>query len=876
MKKDISMEERKVIFRKDYAPPAYSIPQIALDIVLHDTRTIVTSVMNVVRNPVSPKAGSGLILNGEKVTLRGVSMDGVPLESDSFTVDDTTLTIKNVPDIFTLTITTEINPVENRALEGLYKSGSVFCTQNEPEGFRRITYCIDRPDVLSRFTTTIEADAASCPVLLSNGNCIAAEHLEHGMHRVVWEDPFPKPAYLFALVAGDLGLLRDSVTTKSGRTIDLRIYCDRGNEDKCRHAMSSLKKAMKWDEERFGLEYDLDIYMIVAVDAFNMGAMENKGLNVFNSQYILADPLTATDGNYMNIERVVAHEYFHNWTGNRITCRDWFQLTLKEGLTVFRDQEFVSDTQTRPVKRIEDVSNLRALQFPEDAGPNAHPLRPDSYIEINNFYTVTVYEKGAEVIRMIHTLLGEEAFQLGMKEYVARNDGKAVSCDDFVAAMEKGSGANLGQFMLWYSQAGTPEITITSDYDSASGILRLDLHQFMPDTPGQKNKKPMHIPFHIGIIGNDGNEVPVDSSGNMTLKFELKNEQETVEIPGILKKPVLSVNRGFSAPVKVKYGYSLDDYLFLFRHDSDTFNRWDAGQCAAQRIIDGMAEKSEHDGAGKYIDALRGIIEDNTLDLRYKSLLLQLPQEAVLFQGKNPIDVDGICGSRRYLKKKIAVDLQHLFLDAYHSLARKGEYNISMDSIGMRAFRLLCLDYYCETGNEDAADISWRHFNEAANMTDEIGALSVIAQINSDKRTECLDTFYRKWKENHLVMIKWFQVQAASKIPGTIGEVRRLETDPLFDITIPNLVRALVGTFCQNTVMFYDESGEGYRYCADKIIEIDSFNPSIASSLAKHFKLFRNLDSDRQGLMEVQLMRILGVSSLSKNTYEIVWKTLGE
>ncbi|HPQ52919.1 MAG TPA: aminopeptidase N [Spirochaetota bacterium] len=870
------METRTTTYRKDYMPPGYIVPETVLKIQLHDTRTIVTSLMTLMKNPDARETGNVLVLNGEKLTLLSVAMDGADLKKDAYTVDDTALTIKNVPDRFTLQVTTEINPLENRALEGLYKSGTVFCTQNEPEGFRRITYFPDRPDVLSRFTTTIEADAATCPVLLSNGNCIASEALEHGGHRVTWEDPFPKPAYLFALVAGDLGLLRDSFITKSGRTIDLRIYCDRGNEEKCRHAMSSLMKAMKWDEDRFGLEYDLDIYMIVAVDAFNMGAMENKGLNVFNSQYILADPETATDGNYMNIERVVGHEYFHNWTGNRITCRDWFQLTLKEGLTVFPDQEFVADTQTRPVKRIEDVSNLRTFQFPEDDGPNAHPIRPDSYIEINNFYTVTVYEKGSEVIRMIHTILGEEAFQRGMKEYIARNDGKAVSCDDFVAAMEKGGGADLTQFMLWYSQAGTPEVTVTSEYDEPGGTLRVDIRQHVPDTPGQKNKEPMHIPFHLGIIGTDGSGVPVDSSGNMTLKHELKHEQECITLNGLSGKPVLSLNRGFSAPVKVKADYTLDDLLFLMRHDSDTFNRWDSCQRAARRIIDGILETKQCDDAEKYINALRAIIEDDSLDLRYKSLLLQLPREAFLFQDRNPIDVDGICGSRKYLKQRIAGELQRLFLDQYNSMAGDVAYDISMESIGKRAYRLQCLDYYRETGNEDAAELCCRHFREATNMTDEIGALSILARVQSDIRAECLDEFYRKWKDNHLVMIKWFAAQADSRIPGTIDEVRRLEKDPLFDITIPNLVRALTGTFCQNMVMFHDESGEGYRYCSDKIIEIDTFNPSIASALAKNFKLFKKLDRNRQGLIETQLMRILGEKKLSKNTYEIVWKTLGE
>ncbi|HQO02038.1 MAG TPA: aminopeptidase N [Spirochaetota bacterium] len=870
------METGTVTYRKDYSPPAYLIPEIILEIILHDTRTVVKSLMTVVRNPDAPESGNDIVLNGEKVEFCSAAMNGTVLDESAFILDDKTLTILNVPDSFTIQITTEINPLGNRALEGLYKSGTVFCTQNEPEGFRRITYFIDRPDVLSRFTTLIEGDIASCPVMLSNGNCVKSEVLDNGRHRITWEDPFPKPAYLFALVAGDLGLLQDGFITRSGRSIDLRIYCDRGNEDKCRHAMDSLKKAMKWDEDRFGLEYDLDIYMIVAVDAFNMGAMENKGLNVFNSQYILADPETATDSNYMNIERVVGHEYFHNWTGNRVTCRDWFQLTLKEGLTVFRDQEFVADTQTRPVKRIEDVSNLRSFQFPEDEGPNAHPVRPDSYIEINNFYTVTVYEKGSAIIRMIHTILGEGAFQRGMKEYFARNDGKAVSCDDFIAAMEKGGDVDLNQFMLWYSQAGTPVLTVTSDYDDSRGAMRIDIRQQVPDTPGQNNKQPMHIPFHLGIVGAAGNDIPVDASGNSTLRLELKKEHETVEIQGLAEKPVLSLNRGFSAPVKVRYDYSLDELLFLMRHDSDYFNRWDAGQTAACRIINNILDEKHDDAIEKYIDSLRGIIDDDSFDLRYKTLLMQLPQEAVLFQDRNPVDVDGLCGSRKYMKQRIASALQEVFLDQYNAMECVRDYDISMESIGLRIYRLMCLEYYCETDNEDAADICSRHYRHASNMTDEIGALAILTQMESDIRSECLKHFYDKWKDNQLVMIKWFAVHAASRLPGTIEEVRRLEKDPLFDITIPNIVRALVGTLCQNSVIFHDKSGEGYRYCADKIVEIDSFNPSIASVLAKNFKLFRKLDRGRQELIEIHLRRILGEPDLSKNTYEIVWKTIGE
>ncbi len=871
-------DERKVIHRKDYIPPAYLIPEIRLEVDLGEASTRVRSWMRVIPNDDSPLPKGECALNGNNLKLLSITMDGVPLKADRYSLSETLLTIHDVPVEFVLETESEIHPEENKALEGLYRSGNVFCTQNEPEGFRRITWFIDRPDVMTRITTRITADRDKYPVLLSNGNLTDAGDLPDGRHFAVWSDPFPKPCYLYALVAGNLGLLRDEFVTRNGRKIDLRIYCDQGNESKCGYAMEALKKAMRWDEQRFGLEYDLDIYMIVAVDAFNMGAMENKGLNIFNSQYILADVATATDMNFLNIERVVAHEYFHNWSGNRVTCRDWFQLTLKEGLTVFRDQEFSSDIQSRPVKRIEDVNKLRVFQFPEDSGPTSHPIRPDSYIEINNFYTVTVYEKGSEVIRMIHTLLGEEAFMKGMRNYFKLHDGKAITCDDFIAAFESANGIELTQFRRWYEQAGTPVITVSHEYDESARELRLALTQETPPTTGQPVKKPLHMPFLVSLLGRDGREIAIDGEVTRTKMVQLSDEKHVFVFRNIPERPVLSLNRNFSAPVRVRLKRSFDELLFLFTHDSDAFNRWDAGQEAAlaqlRNIADDFHAGKETHFSREYVEAWMSVLSNGEIDYYYKSQLLRLPSEQILAQEYDPIDFDAIHAARTFLKRTIGTVCHSQLRDLYAVLRKNGEYRVDMESIGMRDLRLLCLDFLAASGERDDAALAFGHFLESKNMTDEIGSLAILAEAGTDERERALDIFYRKWKDVVLVMMKWFSVQASSRLASTLNRVMELESNPAYDEKIPNLVRSLVGSFAQNQARFHEADGRGYIYLADKIIRIDSFNPSISSMLAKSFKLFPKLDEKRKSMMGRELERILAYAGISRNTYEIVVKTL--
>ncbi len=870
--------EKKVIFRKDYVPPAYLIPEIRLEVDLGEASTTVQSWMRVVSNVDSQAPKGECALNGDNLKLLSIAMDGVPLHADRYSLSDTLLTVHNVPEEFVLETKCEIHPEENKSLEGLYRSGNVFCTQNEPEGFRRITWFIDRPDVMTRITTRITADRKKYPVLLSNGNLADTGELPDGRHFAVWSDPFPKPCYLYALVAGNLGLLRDDFIARSGRKIDLRIYCDPGNESKCRYAMEALKKAMRWDERRFGLEYDLDIYMIVAVDAFNMGAMENKGLNIFNSQYILADIETATDMNFLNIERVVAHEYFHNWTGNRVTCRDWFQLTLKEGLTVFRDQEFSSDIQSRPVKRIEDVNKLRMFQFPEDSGPMSHPIRPDSYIEINNFYTVTVYEKGAEVIRMIHTLLGEEAFMRGMRRYFEMHDGKAVTCDDFIAAFESANDIDLTRFRLWYEQAGTPVLTVGHEYDPRTRELRLTITQETAPTSGQPVKKPLHMPFLVSLIGHNGREIAIDGQGAGTKMIELVDEKHEFVFKNIPEMPVLSLNRNFSAPVRVRINRSFDELLFLFTHDSDAFNRWDAGQEAAlaqlRQITDDFHEGRDAQFSREYIEAWMSVLASGEIDYYYKSQLLRLPSEQILAHEYNPVDFDAIHAARMFLKRTIGTVCRSQLREMYMVLRRNGECRMDMESIGMRDLRLLCLDYLAASGEHDGAELAFGHFLESKNMTDEIGSLAILADAECGERERALDIFYRKWKDVILVAMKWFSVQASSRLKSTLDRVMALESDPAYDEEIPNLVRSLVGSFAQNQARFHEADGRGYAYLADRIIRIDSFNPSISSMLAKSFKLFPKLDENRKSMMGRELERILSHPGISRNTYEIVVKTL--
>ncbi len=873
----------QAILLANYTPPIFLIKEVKLCFNLEEEKTTVSSKMNVYQNPnenSNANSKPDLLLNGKNLKFISAKIDGRILTPSDYIVDEESLTIKSPPQKFCLEITNEIDPKNNTALEGLYKSGSIFCTQNEPEGFRTITYFLDRSDVMAKYTTKIIADQKLYPVLLSNGNEIGQGILANGKHWVEWEDPFAKPSYLFALVAGDLGWICDEFITMSGRKIDLRIYCDKGNESKCQHAMQSLIKAMKWDEEVFGLEYDLDIFMIVAVDAFNMGAMENKGLNIFNTSCALADTTTATDDNYARIEGVIAHEYFHNWTGNRVTCRDWFQLTLKEGLTVFRDQEFSSDMHSRPLQRIQDVLTLRSSQFTEDSGPTAHPIKPASYIQINNFYTATVYNKGAEVIRMIKTLIGPEAFRRGIDKYFELYDGQAVTTEDFVHAMELASGRDLTQFKRWYHQAGTPEVQVTSEYDQNKKTFMLKISQSCPATADKSEKEPFHFPLALGLIGKNGQDFPLKMNG-VTLKrplIEITRQEETFTFEDVPEAPVLSINRNFTAPIKVNLEYSQKDYMFLMAHDSDPFNRWEAGQELAKDLMlkmiadlaDGNLPKLDPD----FIKAFGAILNDSSLDNAMKARALILPSESILAQNQNPIDYDGIHLVREFVVHKLAETYQERFKDIYIGLNSLAPYHFDADSVGKRSLKNLCLAYLSFLATPETIGLCIEQFNKATNMTDQISALSLLVDIECPEKEKALQAFYMQWKHDTLVMNKWLAVQALSKLDGTFEKVHALLKDPVFDLCIPNLVRALIFAFSQNAIHFNRNDGVGYAFIADKILELDKLNPQIAAGLARAFRGYSKLDPMRKKAMKKELDRILAQPELSTNVYEIVSKSL--
>ena len=761
----------------------------------------------------------------------------------------------------------------------------MFCTQCEAEGFRKITYYLDRPDVMSRFTTTVIAERERYPVLLSNGNPIASGEHEGGRHWVSWEDPFPKPAYLFALVAGDLCLLQDSFTTMSGRTIDLRIYVEPENRTQCDHAMDSLKRSMRWDEEVYGREYDLDIFMIVAVNDFNMGAMENKGLNIFNSSCVLAHQDTATDMAFQRVEAVVAHEYFHNWSGNRVTCRDWFQLSLKEGFTVFRDSEFSADMNSRTVKRIEDVTFLRANQFAEDAGPMAHPVRPDSFIEISNFYTLTVYEKGAEVVRMLHTLLGEEGFRKGTDLYFERHDGQAVTCDDFIKALEDANGADFTQFKRWYSQAGTPRLNVRSEYDAASREYRLHFSQVCPPTPGQSEKQPQVIPVRMALLDRDGNEIPLQLEGKALgneAVVSITEAEQTLVFENVPNCPLPSLLRGFSAPVKLSYPYSRDDRVFLAKHDPDGFNRWEAAQGLAVDVLQGLVEIHR---AGRplnldqrLVEVMRSVIADAELDAAMVAEIIRLPSEAYLIELAEVADVDAIHYTREWLRRALAEALRDEMSARYQILAAAGSgaFSAKADAMAARSLKNSLLSYLMLTGEQQVVGWCVRQFVEATNMTDRQAAL--VALVNSpfeQQREAALAEFAERWAEYPLVMDQWFSIQAAASQPGALERVRKLMEHPLFTMRNPNKVRALIGAFAnQNLINFHALDGSGYAFLADRIIELDRSNPQIASRLLTPLSRWRKFDPKRQDLMKAELARIMAQSPLSPDVYEVVSKSL--
>ncbi|MBA3014410.1 MAG: aminopeptidase N [Proteobacteria bacterium] len=876
------------VLLKDYRPFPFHIATVDLCCNLFEDHALITATMTV--SAIDTDAAA-LRLDGRELELIAIAIDGQELSAAEYQLDSVSLIITAPAPQFTVTITSRIKPQTNTSLEGLYRSHGMFCTQCEAEGFRKITFFPDRPDVLSRFTTTIEADQTRYPVLLANGNLISTTS-KNGRHTATWQDPFAKPCYLFAMVAGNLAVLRDQFITRSGRTVTLEIYTELHNADKCEHAMRSLQKAMAWDENRFSLEYDLDQYMIVAVDDFNAGAMENKGLNIFNSKFILARPETATDHDYQGIEAVVAHEYFHNWTGNRVTCRDWFQLSLKEGLTVFRDQEFSADTNSRAVHRIHDVSMLRNHQFPEDAGPMAHPVRPESYIEINNFYTLTVYEKGAEVIRMLHTILGEERFQRGMKIYLEQHDGGAATTDDFVAAMEKTLQENtrsapldLSQFKRWYEQAGTPQLTITSTYDPYAQTFHLTIRQ-EPSPRAGDQAAMLHIPVVFGLLGPDGKDMPLsDGHGEAfdpaaTTILHIREAKQTFTFTGIKTQPVPSLLRGFSAPVRLNYEYSDNDLRFLLLHDQDSFNRWEAGQ---RLFIKTLLTAVEDLQAGREMlfdptleDLVRGVLAPAFHhDKSFIAQTLTLPSEEYLAELVTEIDVDAIHGAREFLRRELGARLRGLWLDTYEANQTPTSSHYDPSLAGPRRLKNLCLHYLLAAPDLNAIELCLRQFHSADNMTDQIASLNALIHTGDTAADLALEVFYQKWQKETLVLDKWFALQATVPLPGALNRVKDLLLHEAFDIKNPNKVRALIGAFATNQVCFHDQSGTGYQFLADQILTLDPINPHIAARLTGKFAPWRRHIASRQALIQSQLQRILAHPGLSKGVYEVASRTLG-
>jgi aminopeptidase N len=864
----------QTIYLKNYKKPDYLISQTYLDFSIFDTHTSVKSRLIVQRN--TSEADLPLVLNGEKMELINVWIDGIKLSEDLYVLNDDSLTLHPKKVDFTVEIETKIEPQNNKALEGLYQSGDIFCTQCEPEGFRKITYFLDRSDVMSVFTTRIEAEKKRFPILLSNGNKTGSGDLADGRHFVIWNDPFKKPSYLFALVAGDLAMVADTFTTCSGKNVNLEIYVDHGNEDRSQHALDSLKKSMKWDEDVFGLEYDLGIYMIVAVDAFNMGAMENKGLNIFNSSCALANPKTATDGNFQNIEGIIAHEYFHNWTGNRITCRDWFQLTLKEGLTVFRDQQFSMDMTSRAVKRIEEVNYLRNSQFTEDSGPTAHPIKPASYIEINNFYTPTVYRKGAEVIRMIHTLIGKESFRKGMDKYFELFDGQAVTTEDFVHAMELGSGLDLTHFKVWYAQAGTPRLDVKTHYDKAKGEFTLTVDQWCPPTAECQDKQPYHMPLVVGLLDAHGKDILLNlkDTGPSNGILNLRDKSHTFVFTGVLDKPVPSLLRDFSAPVILNYDYSLQELAFLLANDNDEFNRYEAGQRLAtielEKLIQSIQQGTQLSVDPVFSAAFGKLLEDAEIDYAFKAEAIQLPSVTTLIEKMEVCDYQSAFAAREFMLNFLADAHSGKFMKLYDETNIKKAYSVDPSEVGRRSLKNSCLAFLSRV---KGVELAYAQFKNADNMTDEISALSVLGDYDTLESSEAMNAFYEKWKDDTLVMNKWFAVQASSKSKNVLDKVKTLESNSSYDSQNPNKIRSLIGAFVGN-IQFHEESGSGYKFLADKIIEIDAFNPNMSSGLSRGFRKYMKMDKLRKALMKQEMERILSREKVSRDTFEIISKTL--
>ena len=862
----------------DYRPPAFLIDEVELDFSLDPSATRVKARLKVRRNG---EHAEPLVLDGVRLQLERVTVDGQERGANRYQLSDESLTIPDVPESFTLETEVVIDPQANTYLEGLYMSAGRFCTQCEPEGFRTVTFWPDRPDVLSRFTVRMEGSKAAYPHLLSNGNLMQAGDIEGGRHYALWNDPFPKPSYLFAMVAGELDVLEDSFVTMSGRKVDLRIYVDPGQAPRAVYAMDALKRSMRWDEEAFGREYDLDLFMIVAVRDFNFGAMENKGLNIFNSSLLLADSDTATDANYERIESVIAHEYFHNWTGDRITCRDWFQLCLKEGLTVFRDQSFSADMRGHAVQRIKDVRALRARQFAEDSGPLAHPVRPTSFVKIDNFYTATVYEKGSELIRMLKTLLGAETFRRGMDLYFERWDGTATTVESFIECFAEVAGRDLSDFFTWYNQAGTPEVRIAQRYDAAAGTLDLALSQTIPPTPGQAVKKPVPIPVRLGLLDQDGKSqdfrTPDSDAAVSETVVTLDRPEVSVRLTGLARPPVLSALRGFSAPVKLKTDAAPEDRYVLLAGDPDLFNRWEAGQSLAEELILARA-KGRPDAAGeaRFAAALGRAVADASAEPAFTALLLQLPEEPDLAVTMAPnADPAAIHAARDELRRTLASTLEADLERLHETLATGGAFSPDAASAGRRSLANSALELLAADPTPQVVDRAVRHFQAAANMTDAMGGLEALKLIGGEAFEQALEAFYARWRDEPLVVDKWFSVQARAPGPGALGRVIGLTAHPAFDAKTPNRLRALVAGFSQfNPAAFHDPSGAGYRFLADQILVVDRFNPNVAARLIEPLGGFRRFTPGLAEKMKAELERILGAEGLSKNVCELAARAL--
>ncbi|KJK00345.1 aminopeptidase N [Pseudomonas sp. 21] len=886
-------EQPKVIYLKDYQAPEYLIDETNLTFELYEDHTLVHAQLVMRRNPDRAAGAPGdglppLVLDGQQLELLSVALDDRALEAGDYQLDENHLTLQPTATTFTVDSTVRIHPESNTALEGLYKSGKMFCTQCEAEGFRKITYYLDRPDVMSSFTTTLSAEQHQYPVLLSNGNPVASGSEEGGRHWATWQDPFKKPAYLFALVAGDLWCVEDQFTTLSEREVTLRIYVEPENIDKCQHAMDSLKNSMRWDEKVYGREYDLDIFMIVAVNDFNMGAMENKGLNIFNSSCVLAKAETATDAAHQRVEGVVAHEYFHNWSGNRVTCRDWFQLSLKEGFTVFRDSEFSADMNSRTVKRVEDVAFLRTNQFAEDAGPMAHPVRPDSFIEISNFYTLTVYEKGSEVVRMIHTLLGADGFRKGTDLYFERHDGQAVTCDDFIKAMEDANGVDLTQFKRWYSQSGTPRLAVEESYDAAAQSYTLTFRQSCPATPGQSEKLPFVIPVQMGLIDKLGNALSLRLKGEEHAHgsdrvLQVTEAEQSFTFVGLAEKPLPSLLRGFSAPVKLSFPYDRDQLMFLMQFDEDGFNRWEAGQQLSVQVLQDLI--GQHQRGEKLvlderlITAFRTLLLDTGLDQAMVAEMLSLPSEAYLTEISEVADVEAIHAAREFARQQIGAALHEQLWERYQAnrkQSRDTAYVAEASHIARRSLQNIALSYLIQSGKAEVLAACQEQYKDCDNMTERLTALAVLVNSSFEKeKAEALAMFADYFKDDPLVMDQWFSVQAGCTLPGGLERVQELMKHSAFTLKNPNKIRALIGAFAnQNAVNFHRADGAGYRFLADQIITLNALNPQIASRLLTPLTRWRKYAPARQALMKAELERILASGELSSDVYEVVSKSL--